>query len=115
MLGFQKWVRPGSSNLCRAFYPESTKKLRDSTARPSTNIRPIRTALPDIKSRVHETFAYNHKMDTAPSRYLSSDIVAALKLGDTAYLNNELDWVKDLLTFTNVPVSILGEFLKSYE
>ncbi len=74
----------------------------------------FRAVLTNIESRVQETFASNQYMDTAPSRYLSGDLIAALKLGDPSFLNNELDWVKGLLASTQVPVSVLIEFLQSY-
>jgi len=93
---------------------QDLQKYKTTQQEAAPTLEQFRAVLPNIESRVHETFASNPNMDTVPSRYLSRDIVAALKLGDPSFMNSELDWVRGLLVSTQVPVRVLREFLQSY-
>ena len=46
--------------------------------------------------------------------YFSGDLLAALKLGDPAYLETDLDWVQLLLTGRNIHGIQMKDYLKAY-
>jgi len=80
----------------------------------SPSVERFRSMIPKIESRVHEEIAKNPRLDSAHSRYLSRDILAALKLGELDFLNNDMDWVRVLLTDSQIPDGTLREFLQIY-
>jgi len=51
--------------------------------------------------------------DTA-THFLGDNIAASLRLGDIAYLNAEIDWLKTLLTNYKLPLRLLHEYFKIY-
>ena len=74
----------------------------------------FRSIIPKIESRVQEAIAANPKLNSAQSSYLSRDILAALKLGELDLLNNDMDWLRGLLTNSKIPDGALREFLQIY-
>jgi len=74
----------------------------------------FRSIIPKIESRVQEEIATNPKLVSAHSRFLSRDILAALKLGELDLLNNDMDWVRGLLANSGIPDGALREFLQIY-
>lgn len=51
---------------------------------------------------------------TEANQFFSTSLLAALKLGDPAYLETDLDWVSQLLVGRNIHGAHLKEFLKIY-
>jgi DNA-binding transcriptional MerR regulator/methylmalonyl-CoA mutase cobalamin-binding subunit len=51
---------------------------------------------------------------TAANHFFSTSLLAALKLGDPAYLETDLDWVRLLLDGRNIQGTYLKEYLKTY-
>ncbi len=80
----------------------------------SPSVERFRLIIPKIESRVHEEIATNPILNSAHSKFLSRDILAALKLGELDLLNNDMDWVRVLLTNSQIPDDALREFLQIY-
>ena len=93
----------------------SPSKIFISSMRtPSPLVEQFRSELPQIENRIHEKIAGHSHQPSSSSRYLSRDILAALRLGDITFLNNNMDWVHGLLVFAHVPENALREFLQIY-
>jgi hypothetical protein len=70
-----------------------------------------------IEFSVHEQLAaMGHPTEhiTDANHFFSSSLLAALKLGDPAYLETDLDWVSQLLDGRNMDGTLLEEYLKIY-
>lgn len=61
-----------------------------------------------------EPFAISPEDIETSLHFLGNNIVAALQLGDMAYVSAELDWLKTLLQFHNRPSQQLLHFLEIY-
>jgi DNA-binding transcriptional MerR regulator len=48
------------------------------------------------------------------NRFLGDSLVAALELGDIAYLSTDIMWISDLLAGYQIPVSVLPAYLAAY-
>ncbi len=90
------------------------KKEERPALNGSQSVERFRSIIPKIESRVQEEIAANPKLNSAQSSYLSRDILAALKLGDLDLLNNDMDWVRGLLTNSGIPDGTLREFTQIY-
>jgi methanogenic corrinoid protein MtbC1 len=74
----------------------------------------FRSELPRIENRIRELIPdYPQRYQTS-SRFLSRDILAALRLGDISLLSGDIDWVSGLLVYAKVPENALIEFIQIY-
>ena len=91
-----------------------TKKHRQSELNASSSLEQFRDALTKIEIHVYEAIRTNPKLDIAKSRYLSRDIIAALRLGELDLISDDMEWVHGLLKNYQIPDVALREFLKIY-
>jgi methanogenic corrinoid protein MtbC1 len=91
-----------------------TKILKIQNKNHSHLMEQFRSELPRIENRILELIPdYPQRYQTS-SRYLSRDILAALRLGDISLLSGDIDWVNGLLVYAKVPQNALIEFLQIY-
>ena len=93
--------------------PQKTLKTLDTNHSPL--MEQFRSELPRIENRIRELIPDYHQRYQTSSRYLSRDILAALRLGDISLLSGNIDWVNGLLVYANVPENALKEFLQIYQ
>ena len=74
----------------------------------------FRSIIPKIESRIQEEIASDPRFNSAQSRFFSHDILAALKLGGLDLLNNDMEWVRGLLSSSGIPNGALREFFQIY-
>ena len=96
------------------FLQNPPKKEEQPAPNGSPSVARFRSIMPKIESRVQEEIAANPKLGSAHSRFFSRDILAALKLGELDLLNNDMDWVRGLLTNYGIPDEALREFFQIY-
>ena len=73
---------------------------------------------PLIEAYLWEQFQNNgmqeHHLEIA-NEFLGNDIQAGLILGDTEFLQSEMDWIKSLLNNHNIPSDVLPHYLALYK
>lgn len=78
----------------------------------------FRASLPRIEARLVAMLAQKDLpvvQIIEVNAFFAAWLSAALELGDPAFLETDLDWVKDLLTDRKVPVNMLSPYLLAYQ
>jgi methanogenic corrinoid protein MtbC1 len=61
-----------------------------------------------------ETLGFSAEAMRTATEFLGDNITAALRLGSLSLVDNEIDWVRNLLKAQHVPANALGSYLKQY-
>ena len=80
----------------------------------SPYLQEFQIAMPLIESRISNKIQHKPEMKGANSRYLSRDILAALRLGELSFLSSDLTWIRGLLSNLKTPDHLLQEYLQIY-
>lgn len=78
-------------------------------------LKPFQSAMSKIEAYLLEYSTSSPEFQSAHSRYLSRDILAALRLGSLDFLNTELEWVEGLLSNAQFTDIDLQQFLLNYQ
>ena len=90
-----------------------TKILKKSKNNHSPLMEKFRSELPRIENRIQELIPEYQRFQSS-TRYLSRDIMAALRLGDISLLRGDIEWINGLLVHANVPENALIDYLQIY-
>ena len=80
----------------------------------SPHLEHFQAIIPVINSRLHQALSDYPELSSAPIQYISHDILAALKLGNISFVNEDLVWVHGMLSHLQIPDQALQDFLQIY-
>lgn len=72
---------------------------------------------PLIENTISEHFRANQADSehiTNANHFMGENIIAALHLGDVAYISSELEWLETLIKVHHVPPQVVSDYLKTY-
>jgi methanogenic corrinoid protein MtbC1 len=105
----------------REVVPNIEQLLRNPVGRqeipknqPSPLLEQFRSKLPAIESRISELITDQPNIPSTIVKYLSRDILAAIKLGEISILSINIEWVHGMLSNVQVPDQVLSNFLQIY-
>jgi len=107
-----KDLKLATSNIERLIFAPQQAEWSLHFASPL--LEKFRSMLPSIENHVYEASNIYPELQIPTSQYLSRDILAALKLGNINFLDNDMDWLRGLLINAKVPNQVLIRFLQIY-
>jgi hypothetical protein len=92
----------------------SEEPIKKSTLQTTVAFRQMRSQIESALAEVDASNSHPLEFIETANRFLGDSLIAALELGDTAYLSTDINWISNLLIGHKVSVVMLPIYLEMY-